>query len=91
MKCSFGKVIVLRRESKEDILKVPSRFGIVVPGKLGNAVERNKAKRRIREALSPLCAKVKDGYDVSIILWTVDIDFQKARKELADVLSSLIT
>lgn len=38
-----------------------SRFGIIASKKVGNAVERNRAKRRVREILREFLPEVKDG------------------------------
>ncbi|MCB0164722.1 MAG: ribonuclease P protein component [Anaerolineae bacterium] len=44
-----------------------SRFGFVVSKRLGNAVQRNKIKRRMREAIRLRLVRIKPGFDVVII------------------------
>jgi ribonuclease P protein component len=44
-----------------------SRFGFVVSKRLGNAVQRNKVKRRIREATRRRIPSIKSGFDLVII------------------------
>ena len=44
-----------------------SRFGFVVSKRLGNAVQRNKLKRRMREAARLQLGLVKPGYDLVVI------------------------
>lgn len=44
-----------------------SRFGFVVSKRLGNAVQRNKIKRRMREAIRLRLSRIKPGFDVVII------------------------
>jgi ribonuclease P protein component len=41
-----------------------SRFAIAAGRSLGNAVNRNKGKRIIREALRPLIPNIKAGWDI---------------------------
>jgi ribonuclease P protein component len=44
-----------------------NRFGFVVSKQLGKAVERNKIKRRMREAARLRLAKIKPGFDLVLI------------------------
>lgn len=44
-----------------------SRFGFVVSKRLGQAVQRNKIKRRMREATRLRLEKIKPGFDVVLI------------------------
>lgn len=44
-----------------------SRFGFVVSKRLGKAVQRNKIKRRMREAARLLIPNVKSGFDLVFI------------------------
>ena len=44
-----------------------SRFGVIAGRSVGNAVQRNRAKRRIREALRNLMPQVKPGWNVIAI------------------------
>ncbi len=56
---SFG---ILVRKGAEDR---PSRFAFIVSTKISKtAVDRNKAKRRLREAVRQNIEKVVNGYDV---------------------------
>jgi ribonuclease P protein component len=43
------------------------RFGIVASKKVGGAVQRNRAKRLMREAISQLIPQIKKNIDVIII------------------------
>lgn len=44
-----------------------SRFGVTVGRALGNAVRRNRVKRRLREALRMLLPRTDSGRDVILI------------------------
>ena len=41
-----------------------SRCGVAAGRSIGNAVERNKAKRRIREIIRPRFTSILDGWDI---------------------------
>ena len=45
-----------------------SRFGFIVTTKTGNAVERNRATRVMREAIRLHLAEIKEGYDFAFVL-----------------------
>jgi ribonuclease P protein component len=64
-----------------------SRFGFVVSRRLGNAVTRNKIKRRLREIARKI--PVKPGWDIIIIaripaLNTTFWDLSKSVRQLLD-------
>lgn len=44
-----------------------SRFGVTTGREMGNAVRRNRAKRRLREALRRYMPRVASGQDVVLI------------------------
>lgn len=44
-----------------------SRFGFVVSSRLGKAVQRNKIKRRMREAIRLCIPQIKPGFDLVFI------------------------
>ena len=59
-----------------------SRLGITTGLKLGRAVDRNRARRRIRECYRLLEARLKAGYDLVIVARpaAIDGDFAEMQK-----------
>lgn len=56
-------VVVYVRPSGQDL---PARFGFVVSKAVGNAVRRNKVKRRLRELAQTTVRRAPYGYDVVV-------------------------
>lgn len=44
-----------------------TRFGISAGRSAGNAVQRNRTKRQIREIIRPLIPKIETGWDIVIL------------------------
>jgi ribonuclease P protein component len=49
------------------------RCGFVVTRQLGGAVERNRAKRRVREAVRLLLPSISPGYDLVIVVRSTEV------------------
>ena len=95
VKASRGRYIktssLFLQKVKRDDKKIP-RYGITASKKIGIAVERNRAKRRIRHAIKEVLPKYgKNGYDYVVVAttktnkvsWkTVLNDLEKAFKEI---------
>jgi ribonuclease P protein component len=43
------------------------RIAVTAGGRLGGAVERNRAKRRLREAVRPLLPALAEGWDLLLV------------------------
>jgi len=95
VKASRGRYIktssLFLQKVKRDDKKIP-RYGITASKKIGKAVERNRAKRRIRHAVKEVLPKYgKNGYDYVVVAtiktnkvsWkTVLNDLEKAFREI---------
>jgi ribonuclease P protein component len=53
-------VVLVKHPNQEGF----SRFGVAAGRSIGNAVERNRAKRRIREIIRPRVTRILDGWDI---------------------------
>ena len=65
------------------------RLGITASKKLGCAVIRNRAKRRIREIFRILLPQLRDGIDVCVVARgrLIDSDFEVLLKDFKSALS----
>jgi ribonuclease P protein component len=66
-----------------------ARVGLAVSAKLGNAVQRNRTKRRLREAARPLTADV-GGRDLVIVARAAALDatVEELRRSLQSLLEA---
>lgn len=55
------------------------RIGLAVSGRLGNAVVRNRIKRRLRALVGPLAVRSRTGRDVVIVARPAAIEADAAR------------
>ena len=70
----------------------PSRFGFTASKKVGGAVHRNKAKRRMRELVHSLKDRFKEfGYDYVLIARKniLDKKFEDLKKDLNNTLKKI--
>ncbi len=65
-----------------------NRFGIVTSKKIGKAVIRNKAKRRLRAIVSTNMDKIKTSYDIVIVARykIAGIDYKILNKDFIKVM-----
>ena len=68
--------------------KPGNRLGFTVSKKLGNAVTRNRVRRRLREIARLNAECVKQGYDLILVARSKAVDAQFGKLE-ADVLRCL--
>jgi len=66
-----------------------SRFGFTAGRAVGGAVQRNLAKRRLREALRPLMPRVVSGWDAILIARPalLDADWASVQAAIAGLLA----
>lgn len=76
---------------KENLETIHFRYALSVGKKIGNAVIRNKYKRRIRAILIELDIKREEKVDIFIIAkkTVLEIDYQQTKQELKYLLSKL--
>lgn len=72
-------------------LKTVNRLGITVSVKLGGAVERNRIRRRLKEAYRLYETRLKSGYDIVIVgrHAALNAPFEDLCADLAAVVRSL--
>ncbi len=82
-------VIVFSRE--QDCLFKCSRFGVTVTKKVGNAVVRNRVKRRLREVFYKLQPELVSGYDFVFVARhnIVDVTFLEIYEEIKTAFKKL--
>ena len=75
MRASVGSVVAHVRLTEE---RGPARIGVTAARGLGGSVSRNRAKRRVREALRILRDEVRPGSDVVLVASAAAtrVDFQ---------------
>jgi ribonuclease P protein component len=67
-------VLVYQRNDRD-----ATRIGISAARSLGNAVQRNRAKRRLREALRQCLPRIADGWDIIVIARPEILDAEWSR------------
>ena len=79
----------LRRADAPDAAGLPSRFGLSVSKRVGSAVQRNRVKRRLREAIRRRLWKTLPGWDMILTARPEAANAEYAA--LADELHALLT
>ncbi len=85
--CVSSTMVVYVSENRLPVV----RLGITAGKKVGGAVERNRAKRRIRELFRLALPKLKPGLDVCIVArsYTVSAPAEKIRREFFSAMDKL--
>lgn len=68
-----------------------TRIGFTVSNKIGNAVCRNRIRRRLREAFRLNEDRIKTGFDIVVVARhkSAESDYRSLEAELLEALSSL--
>ncbi|MGC9199038.1 MAG: ribonuclease P protein component [Acidobacteriaceae bacterium] len=90
----FGKQIgyfYLLRTDQQGSAGIGPRIGLTVPKALGKAVDRNRIKRRMREAVRSALPRLTAAVDVVLHprRVVIDLDFVQLRQEVATLFSSI--
>ncbi|MDL2218515.1 ribonuclease P protein component [Christensenellaceae bacterium OttesenSCG-928-M15] len=78
------------RNSRSQPPPVPNvRVGFSVSKKIGNSVTRNRAKRRLRAAFTPLIKTIRPGHNIIIIARPAVLEepFEKLERSLLQMLT----
>jgi ribonuclease P protein component len=80
----------LRPEGRRSDTPGP-RIGLTVPKALGKAVDRNRIKRRMREAVRAALPRLTAPVDVVLHprRSVIDLDFQQLKREVAQIFRSV--
>lgn len=81
--CHGRFILLVFSPSKNQNVKI----GISVTKKVGNAVKRNRARRVIREAVTPLLDLIKQNFNVVIVAKPAAADI-KTPEVMADLLAT---
>jgi ribonuclease P protein component len=65
------------------------RFGFVVSKQLGGAVQRNRAKRRVREAVRLVAGSINPGNDLVFVIHSINVTTLAFETLQAEVISLL--
>ncbi len=90
----FGKQMgyfYLLRTGRRGPVGVGPRIGLTVPKALGKAVDRNRIKRRMREAVRSALPRLTAAVDVVLHprRAVIDLEFVQLRQEVATLFSSI--
>ncbi len=82
-----SKKLTFRYEESQEEL---SQFAVVVSGKISKkAVERNKLRRQIMEAIKKELSSLKKSYNMVVIARALDASYQELQDNIKDVFNSL--
>jgi len=84
-------ILQARKRPADHPIKETSRVGFTVTKKMGNAVARNRIKRRLREALRNGAPPMQEGYDYVIIsrIKALDCEFSELTRDMVFAFSKI--
>jgi ribonuclease P protein component len=89
-----GLVLQARLRARDEIAATPIRFGLTASKKTGNAVTRNRIRRRLRALAQELLPQYgQSGYDYVMIgrVHTVARSWSALKKDLSSALTAIHT
>jgi len=82
--CQGAKLVALRNTAESnslDKMKPTVRLGVTLSKKFGNAVERNRAKRQVREIFRLHKHRIQPGYDLVFLVYPGDFGYQDRERQ----------
>jgi ribonuclease P protein component len=87
--CQGAKLAALRNPMESNSLDklIPTRLGVTLSKKFGNAVERNHAKRQVREIFRLHKHRIQPGYDLVFLVYPGDFGYQDRERQFLQLVA----
>ena len=81
--CQGAKLVALRNVMGSNSLDkmIPTRLGVTLSKKFGNAVERNRAKRQVREIFRLHKHRIQPGFDLVFLVYPGDFGYRDRERQ----------
>ncbi|NIZ18605.1 ribonuclease P protein component [Entomospira culicis] len=81
----YAQMTIFYRENQLSI----ARYGVGVGRKYGNAVQRNRAKRLLREALNKVYLHILSSYDIVVLVYDKELSLSSCANQLSHMFERL--